>query len=84
MLQKDHGSCVASHGSLDVSQGSSVASQECFFHRFLQFIHYYLFWFLHSYQGLSIVLSVALIVYTSPHGSSIPIRVYPLSHLLLL
>jgi hypothetical protein len=27
-------------------------------------------WFLHSYRGLSIVSSVALIVYTSPHGSS--------------
>jgi hypothetical protein len=27
-------------------------------------------WFLNSYHGLSIVSSVALIVYTSPHGSS--------------
>jgi hypothetical protein len=58
------GSYVASHGSLDVSQGSS---QECFFHRFLQFIHYCLFFF--------ISLSIA------SHGSSILIGVYPLSHL---
>jgi hypothetical protein len=65
-----HGSHVASYGSLDVSQGSS---QECFFHRFLQFIHYCLFFFISlsiASHGSSIVSSVALIVYTSPHGSS--------------